>query len=152
MKIRNLKHFSYPYHNLIGIGERLNTKTFYKYMPIETALLCLHNNTVRFSIPTIWDDPFEKYYFTANYSNVMQNPEFDTRLFACCFTQNKDCEAAWKMYTKDPDKNPCVQFKLYPGQFRQFADRFVRNKGVELYEGLVSYELTDSEILHLYQI
>ena len=151
MKIRNLKHFNYPYHNLIGIGKRLKGKSIYKYMPIENALLCLQNNNLRFSIPTKWDDPFEKYFYTAGYCNVMTNPEFDTRLFACCLTQNKDCEAAWKMYTKDSDKNPCVQFKLYPGQFRKFAERFVRDKGVELYEGLVSYKLTDSEILHLYQ-
>lgn len=151
MDIRNLKTFTHPYHNLKGVGDILKKKVIYKYMPIESALLCLQNDTIRFSIPTKWDDPFEKYFYTADYRNVMPNPGFDTRLFACCLTQNRDCEAAWKMYTKDPDKNPCVQFKLYPGQFRKFVEKFVRDKGAELYEGLVSYELTDSEILHLYQ-
>lgn len=151
MKIRCLKHFTYPYHSLIGIGDRLKGKTIYKYIPIKTALLCLQNNTLRFSIPTKWVDPFEKYFYTANYSNVMSNPKFDTRLYACCLTQNSDCEAAWKMYTNDTDKNPCVQFKIYPGQFRKFAEKVVREKGADLYEGMVNYELNDSEILHLYQ-
>lgn len=151
MDIKKLKTFTHPYHNLFGIGKRLEGKTIYKYMPIENALLCLHNNNLRFSIPTKWDDPFEKYFYTANYDNVMPNPKFDTRLFACCLTQNRDCEAAWKMYTKDSQNNPCVQFKLYPGQFRRFAEKFVRNRGVYLYEGIVSYKLNDSEILHIYQ-
>lgn len=120
-------------------------------MPFETALLCLQNNTIRFSDPTEWKDPFEKYYYTADYSNVMPNPQFDTRLFACCLTQNRDCEAAWNMYTEDSDKNPCVQFKIYLGQFRRYVEKFVRDKGMNLYEGAVTYKLKDSEILHLYQ-
>lgn len=151
MIIRELKAFSHPYRNLIGIGERLKGKAIYKYMPIKTALLCLQNNTIRFSIPTKWTDPFEKYYYTANYCNVMPNPSFDSRLFACCLTQNNDCEAAWRMYTNDTDNNPCVQFKVFLGQFRRFAEKFVRGKGATLYEGMVSYILNDSEILHLYQ-
>ena len=151
MNIRKIKPFTRPYHNLFGIGDKLNSKAIYKYMPIETALLCLQNNTIRFSIPANWTDPFERYFYTANYDNVMSSPEFDTRLFACCLTQNRDCEAAWKMYTNDTEKNPCVQFKIYPGQFRAFAEKFVIEKGVMLYEGMVSYDLDDYEILHLYQ-
>lgn len=151
MNIKNIKQYSYPYHNLYCIGNKPKGKTIYKYMPIETALLCLKDNTFRLSIPTKWKDPFEKYFYTADYKNVMPNSQFDTKLFACCLTKNRDCEAAWKMYTDDPNNNPCVQFKIYQGQFRRFAERFVRDKGVELYEGLVSYKLTDSEILHLYQ-
>lgn len=151
MDIRKFKSYVHPYHNLIGIGERLRGKVVYKYMPIKTALICLQNNTIRFSVPTEWKDPFEKYYYTAGYSNVMPNPLFDTRLFACCLTQNSDCEAAWKMYTEDSENNPCVQFKIFPGQFRKYAEKFVRDKGVFLYEGAVTYKLKDSEILHLYQ-
>lgn len=151
MKIGSLKHFTYPYHGLIGIGDRLKGKTIYKYMPIETALLCLQNNTLRFSVPTKWTDPFEKYFYTADYSNVMPSHKFDTKLYACCLTQNCDCEAAWRMYTDNDVKNPCIQFKIYPGQFRRFAEKFVQDKRASLYEGTVSYDLTDSEILHLYQ-
>lgn len=151
MKIEEIKPYTYPYHNLVGIGDRLMGKVIYKYMPIETALLCLQNNTIRFSIPSKWIDPFEKYFYTANYNNVMPIPKFDTRLFACCITKNSDCEAAWKMYTNDVDNNPCVQFKIYPGQFRKFAEKFIQDKDATLYEGIVRYDLNDSEILHLYQ-
>ena len=60
MDIRKFKSYVHPYHNLIGIGERLRGKVVYKYMPIKTALICLQNNTIRFSVPTEWKDPFEK--------------------------------------------------------------------------------------------
>ena len=151
IEIKKLHKFTYPYRNLFGIGDNLKGKAVYKYMPIETALLCLRYNSIRFSIPTKWDDPFEKYFYTANYGNVMPYQKFDTRLYACCLTHNRDCEAAWEMYSKNPDNNPCVQFKIYPGQFRRFAEKYVREKGVDLYEGNVSYKLNDSEILHIYQ-
>ena len=151
MIIGKIKPFTYPYHNVVGIGDRLMGKVIYKYMPIETALLCLQNNTIRFSFPSKWTDPFEKYFYTANYNNVMPSPKFDTRLFACCITKNSDCEAAWKMYTNDVDNNPCVQFKIYLGQFRKFAEKFIQDKDATMYEGLVRYDLKDSEILHLYQ-
>lgn len=151
MEIKKFKSYVHPYHNVIGIGDRLNGKAVYKYMPINTALLCLQNNTIRFSVPTEWKDPFEKYYYTADYRNVMSNSLFDTRLFALCLTQNRDCEAAWQMYTNDSDKNPCVQFKIYPGQFRRYVEKFVRDRDGKLYEGAVTYKLKDSEILHLYQ-
>lgn len=151
MEIQSVKPYTLPYQNLFGIGARLRKKAIYKYMPIKTALLCLKNNTLRFSDPTSWKDPFEKYFYKADYRNVMRDSIFDTRLFACCLTQNRDCEAAWKMYTKDADEDPCVQFKIYPGQFRRFAEKDAREKGTCLYEGMVNYELNDSEILHLYQ-
>ena len=149
--IRKFNHFKYPYHNLIGIGDRVYGKTIYKYMSVKTALACLKNNTIRFSTPDNWSDPFEKYYYTANYTNVMPKNAFETRLFACCLTQQPDCEAAWKMYTKDAEKDPCLQFKICIGQFRRHVEKFVKDFNGVLYEGPVNYDMNDKEILHLYQ-
>ena len=151
MIIHELKPYKHPYASLASIGDRVKGKVIYKYMPFDSALKCLENNNIRFHFPTKWDDPFEKYFFNANYDNVMPNPTFETRLYACCLTQNSDCEAAWKMYTKDYKNNPCVQFKIYLGQFRRFADQFVHGIKGHLYEGRAYYGLSENEILHLYK-
>ena len=120
-------------------------------MPLKTALLCLQNNNIRFTIPANWKDPFERYFYRADYCKVMPTPAFDTRLFACCFTTNPDCEAAWNVYTDDMDNNPCVQFKIYRGQFQKYADKFVGEKRSTLYTGQVSCKQTENDILHLHQ-
>ena len=151
MKIQEIASFKYPYHNLLGIGERIKRKCIYKYMPISTAEQCLRNNNIRFQEPSQWKDPFERLYYTAIYNNVMPDPAFDTRIYACCFTSNKDCEAAWHMYTDNIDENPCVEFKIHLGQFRKFAEKQARNVDGSLYEGCVNYQLKDDEILHLYR-
>ena len=62
MDIKKFKSYVHPYHNVIGIGDRLMGKVLYKYMPIENALLCLKKNNLRFTDPRKWDDPFEKYF------------------------------------------------------------------------------------------
>lgn len=143
--------FKYPYHDLIGIGDRIKKIYIYKYMPISTAEQCLKYNSIRFHEPSQWNDPFEKLYYTAKYDNVMPNQAFDTHMYACCLTTKKDCEAAWRMYTENTDKNPCVQFKIMIGQFRKYAEKHIQRKKGSLYEGLVYYQLKDDEILHLYR-
>ena len=70
----------------------------YKYMTISTALICLKNNTLRFSLPTTssWKDPYESRFYSAEYHNLrLGKRDFDRRLFACCVTKNKLSEPAW---------------------------------------------------------
>jgi hypothetical protein len=151
MELKTLSPFARPYTSLIGIGERIHGKFLYKYMPLSTAIACLNNNSIRFREPYQWDDPFEKIYYLADYSNVMPDPEFDTKLLACCLTNKPNCEAAWRIYSRDSSNDPCVQFKIYLGQFRKFVEKYAKKISATVYEGRVNYGISDYEIRHLYQ-
>lgn len=151
MEIKKYTPFKRPYRNLIGIGDRINNKFIYKYLTIDVAEKCLDNGRLRFVKPTEWKDPFERLYYTADYENVKQGKNFKTDMYACCLTTNKDCEAAWKIYTDNMDENPCVKFKIHIGLFRKFLEKYVIQNHGKLYEGLVNYHLTDDELLHLYK-
>lgn len=151
IQIKSITPFSRPYKNYNGLGERIHGKFLYKYMPLKTAILCLQNNTIRFRKPSQWEDPFEKIYYLADYTNVMPTPPFSTDLYACCLTSRSNCEASWRIYTDDYVANPCVQFKIYIGQFRKFLEKFSKDIKVSVYEGRVEYGVSDYEIRHLYQ-
>ena len=44
---------------------------FYRYMDLETALICLENKSLRFSEPSLWQDNYESRFYNANYKNVL---------------------------------------------------------------------------------
>lgn len=153
LNIRELIPFSNR-KNYFRIGDIIKGIFIYKYMNISTAEACLNHNNVRFSYPSRWKDPFEKLFYTANYDNVMPNNKFETSLYAYCVTTNPECEAAWKMYRaekKENEKeedNPCVQFKIYIGQFRNFIANYVQGIG-DAFEGKVNYSFNGKKILSL---
>ena len=137
------------YSNLISIGKRASVVYVYKYMSIKTAEKCLYNNSFMFSIPPAWKDPYESRFYNAKYNQV-EKYSFDKRLFACCVTENKLSESAWRMYKDEPDE-PCVKFCICVGQLRKHLNNFARIHDAMLYEGRVNYSLNDYEIdgLHL---
>ncbi|MDE5882371.1 MAG: hypothetical protein K2H60_11635 [Muribaculaceae bacterium] len=147
MIIKELTPFS-KRNNYIGIGQRIRYPFIYKYMPVSTAEICLKNNNVRFSKPSTWKDPFEALFYTANYNSVMPLPPINTNLFAYCVTSNPECEAAWQMYQNQERHEPCVRFKIYLGQFRNFIYEYIYPKGTA-YEGKVDYNLTGKKIISL---
>lgn len=151
MEMRKLTPFAKPHKVLFGLGERINNRFIYKYVPIDTAISCLRNNTIRFSQPNQWKDPYESLYYTANYKNVMKRDSFGRRLYACCLTTIKDCEAAWRMYTEDEKSKPCVQFKIRIGPFREFVESCLRKESGTVYEGLANYDLQEEEIFNLHK-
>ena len=137
------------YSNLIGIGKPLKKVYVYKYMTLNTALECLKNNTFRFSIPSRWKDPYESRFYNANYDKF-DRQKFDKRLYACCVTENKLSESAWKMYIDNPDEH-CIKFSICIGQLRTYLNKYAKSNNALIYEGRVNYSLNDSEInrLHL---
>ena len=151
LDIRELIPFS-KRKNYFRIGDLTKGTFIYKYMSISTAEACLNHNNVRFSNPSNWKDPFEKLFYTANYNNILPTDKFDTSLYAYCVTTNPECEAAWEMYKKkEPDgenDDPCVQFKIYIGQFRNFITDYVKGIG-NAYEGKVDYSFKGQNILSL---
>lgn len=137
--------FSRPYRQLTGIGERIRNIYLYKYMSLNTAITALEQNTLRFCVPSSWSDPYESRFYDADYKNVVGANSVNRELYACCIAKNSSSEAAWKMYTNDYTKNPCVQFVICIGQLRKFLENYADQNNCSLYEGEVSY-LKDSII------
>lgn len=150
--IRNLEIIK-RHSNLISVGPIEKKVYVYKYMTIGTALVCLRNNSLRFSLPTTpyWKDPYESRFYCADYHNLkLGKRDFDRRLFACCVTKNKLSEPAWRMYTDNP-KEHCVKFSICIGQLRKYLNLYAKNHNISLYEGSIDYSLTDKDINGLHK-
>lgn len=53
-----------------------------------------------------WNDPYEKRFYNADYSKVEGAQFLDDhrKVYACCFTSQKDSEPSWKMYVEQKSK------------------------------------------------
>ena len=124
------------------IGNFATGSSFFKYMDIETALISLEKGTLRFAEPSRWDDQYESRFYTADYSNVLngkKEEEVCPLLYASCFSNKKDDEPAWKIYTygKTGVGSKCVQFKL---DRKELRGQLISNlSNCCIYEGCVSY-------------
>ena len=115
---------------------------FYRYMDLETALICLENKSLRFSEPSLWQDNYESRFYNANYKNVLKGKnenEVCPLFYSACLTGKKNNEAAWKIYTygKVGLGARCVEFTLDKFEFRKELISSLENYSI--YEGLVSY-------------
>lgn len=121
--------------------EKDNTH-FFKYMDLESAILSLRNNNLRFVEPTRWEDKFESRFYNADYSHVTSSSYETPFLYACCMSMKAHNEAAWKVYSygKVGLGAHCVQFKINRNQFRK---ELIQSVNVEkesiIFEGLVTY-------------
>lgn len=151
IKIKQFTPFTRPYKRLTGIGERIGNTYLYKYMSLSTACILLQNNTLRFNAPTKWTDPYEKRFFEADYRFVKNSQHVNRKTYACCMAKNRECEAAWRMYSKNYLTDPCVQFVVNVGQLRTFLNQYAESNNWDIYEGEVDYTLNDKEFrsLHL---
>ncbi len=115
---------------------------YYKYMDLETALICLENKSLRFSEPSLWQDNYESRFYNADYGNVLKGKNIKDicpLFYSTCLTGKKNNEAAWKIYTygKVGLGARCVEFTLDKFEFRKELISFLKN--YTIYEGLVSY-------------
>lgn len=94
-------------------SERLNS-CFWKYLDLESALLCLRNGNIRFVEPTRWEDKYEGRFYNADYTHVCSDSNDYPFLYACCMSHKPHNEAAWKVYSygKTGLGARCVQFKI----------------------------------------
>lgn len=133
------------------IGNLENGK-FYKYMDLETALICLESKTFRFVEPSTWQDNYESRFYNANYSNVLNGidkTEVCPIAYSNCVTYKKNNEAAWKIYTygKKGLGARCVEFTLNKSKLRE--QLITHLKDCTIYEGNVIYVWEgDIETLH----
>ena len=148
------------FHDLLSLNNvhykrigSLDRGKYYKYMSLETALLCLKNKTLRFVEPSMWEDNYESRFYNANYENVLNGAnemEVCPTFYSNCFTCKKNNEAAWKIYTygKTGLGARCVEFMLNKTKLRE---QLISNlKDCTIYEGRVSY-IWEEDINTLHQ-
>lgn len=127
------------------IGGYPSGSYYYKYMSLETALLCLENSNLRFSEPTNWPDKYEGRFYKAEIKGSVSSYN-NPPLLGCCFTYRQDNEAAWKLYSynKGGLNSICVEFKLDRNKLREHLFNSVSTLSsshniFNLYEGSVEY-------------
>jgi hypothetical protein len=54
------------------------------------------------------------------------------------------------MYTNNYKENPCVRLELSIANLRHFIDQYALNFNKEAYEGIVSYDLEDKQLMGLH--
>lgn len=136
------------YKNIYRLGKRTEKQThsLYKYMNVQRAIEFLETGQYYFVEPTLWADPYEKLFYTADYSNIGFIPR---QCFCTCLTHNISSEAAWKMYRSNSggiadrtirlEFNKSALFKILEGNC----------KDMKFYFGNVNYEFTTKEINNL---
>ncbi len=123
---------------------------YYKYMGLEAAIKCIKNSNIQFSKPYTWNDQFEKLFYN---KHLLEKVNFgkDLVTFACCMTNKKENEAAWRTYAYNERglNSRCVQFKI---NRKKFIEQLLNSIGdkYSLYEGYVSYK-SESFIIGLYK-
>lgn len=122
------------------IGELPNGPFFYKYIDLETFLISLKANTLRFNEPSKWPDKYESRFYNAEYSPIGVAPSDTPFLYACCLTYSRESEAAWKVYSyqKTGLGAHCVELRIKRTLFRERLVKKLNNYRVFL--GLVNYK------------
>ena len=113
---KNLKYIQFTHK----FNSEHTNSHFWKYLDLESALLCLKNGNIRFVEPSRWEDKYEGRFYNADYSNICQKSNEYPFLYACCMTHKPHNEAAWKVYSygKTGLGAHCVQFKINRARFR----------------------------------
>ncbi len=135
--INSLKQVRGDYYQ---IGNYAKGGYFYKYMGLETAILCIKSSTIRFNEPCNWKDKYEGHFYLANILGESSSEKNPITL-ACCLTNKENNEAAWKIYSYDAKgwNSHCVQFKINKVRFREQLIKAIKDN-YKLYEGVVSYK------------
>ncbi len=152
MKLTRKINLINGYSNFYSIGQIYNNQTMFKYLNLETAIVCIENGILRFSEPDVWRDSFESRFYSADYKNLKHCPATDTpKLYACCFTYKKMSEAAWTTYNANQKGlgAKCAQFVINVAAFRQILNQAIGNND-SVYEGRVEYNIGDSVIANLH--
>lgn len=148
------KNYNNVVFELFGELPNKNNPNLYKYMDLESALLCLERDSernkkpnIRFVEPTSWDDQYEGRFYNAEYKLddgkgkiTDEDPKITPFLYACCFSSKSENEAAWVLYSHNRTglASRCVQFALNKSKLREQIVRDQRD--CSIYIGAVQYE------------
>lgn len=99
--------------------------------------------------PSAWSDPYEKRFYTADYSNIKGFKPH--RIYCSCFTQKVSNEAAWRMYgSRDTGiASRTIRFEFRRSALLQLLDHGLSER--KIYIGNALYDYTSKQIdgLHL---
>lgn len=139
------------YDNIFWLGEKksLQTHVLYKYMNVKYAIEFLRTGRFLMNEPSAWSDPYERRFYTADYSNIEGFKPH--RIHCTCFTQKCSNEAAWRMYSS---KDTGIASRTVRFEFRRSALLQALDRGLDsgrVYLGNASYDYTSKQIdgLHL---
>lgn len=143
---KELQNYSY-------LGERYKKDSVYKYINLDTVVLCLKNKSIRFVQPSQWKDKYEMRFYKADFSKLDVPNDFHPQLYACCFTRKKMSEAAWKIYASDNAGlgTHCVKFTIDLNKLRRTLSNYAILNNCKVYESQMIYSLTDEEINDLHK-
>lgn len=132
---------------------RFRGEKIYKYINLDSAILCLSNKSLRFVQPSEWQDKYEMRFYKANYAKLGLELSQHPLLYACCFTTEKMSEAAWKVYAKESAGlgSHCVKFEIQIENLRDILNAFAEKNDCIIYESRMIYSLTDDEINKLHK-
>jgi len=113
-------------------------KQFYRYYSLESAKLSLKSNSLWFSNPTEWDDPFEKLFIEAKYQHngITKDFPLKNRLFCICITDEDNSLASWDAYSNN---QTAIRFQLSSKELLQLLEA---QSIYEVYIGKVRYRGT----------
>lgn len=149
--LEKFKSYSKSYKIIKYDNPKSRVRFLYKYMDLETAIICLKNMSIRFVQPSEWPDKYERHFYNADYSNVTSEKHIIPKVWACCFTTSKMCEASWNTYRygKTGLGNKCVKFQISRSRFREMICKDCRV--AYSVEGLMNYDLSDYDIQFLHK-
>jgi hypothetical protein len=143
---------SKEYNKLNTIGTPNRKRYIYKYTNVESAIRFLKSSNLCFVEPSVWNDPYEKRFYTADYSDIKgySPPE---KVYSTCVTKNKTSEAAWKIYSYDAKglASRCVQIKFSRAQFLSDLNDFATKNNYRFFEGVVNYDYYNELIDNLHK-
>ena len=88
----------------------------FKYMSLTYAVDSIMKDTLWFSNPENWKDPFESYFINNAYNKANVSFDFPLKdnLFVCCFSTISRSEAQWRMHSEN---NTSILFDISKNGF-----------------------------------
>jgi hypothetical protein len=80
-------------------------KRIYRFMTFNHFLKTLESGKYSFVSPTLWNDPYEKYFLEREYTidQVVHELPIKNNIFASCFSGTSNSEAFWNVYAPNSD-------------------------------------------------
>ncbi len=127
----------HPNNDYLGIcGNIKPIYSFFRYSPFEYLYRSFEDNTLYFSSPLKWDDPFEKQIF-----NLISNCTNES-IYCISFNlyKNENEEAGWSLYATRSNATPVVRYSVQVKSLLDLLSEFKKkNPKAKFYLGLCDY-------------
>lgn len=129
------------YRNYINIDEYTKNLPIYRIIPFRYLIETFQKNQASLSSPKIWDDPFENYLLSCNFSigNERCTLGFRDQVFAQCWSLKRESDALWRIYSAD--KNG-VRVETTPSILLESLMNTQQNPDTSCFIGKVQYKST----------